>query len=178
MCDEGTFRWDLYYRLNVLNLQLPPLRARPEDVAMLADRFVRLANTANGTVIRSIDRDAMELLRTHPWPGNVRELRNAIDRAVVIARGDTIAIEDLPEKVRAVPSVATRTPPAPSDTSEATTADDLDFKEIMRKHEASVIEGALAACSGNQTEAARRLKMPLRTFVHKLKTLGIRRNSD
>ena len=100
MCAEGRFRDDLLYRLNAMTLKIPPLRERPEEIAPLVELFIKQASAANGCSVKGIDADALRLLHRYPWPGNVRELRNAIERAVVIARGERISIDDLPQRVR------------------------------------------------------------------------------
>ena len=115
MVAAGTFREDLYYRLCVMTLEIPPLRERREDIPHLAARFVHLAAAANGSIVRAIRPDAIEILERYPWPGNVRELRNAIERAVVVADGDTITPEDLSERLRRhaeAPAPATARPSA------------------------------------------------------------------
>jgi DNA-binding NtrC family response regulator len=167
MCEAGTFRWDLLYRLNAITLQLPPLRERREEILPLAELFLREANKENGRAIRGIDPRAASLLQKFRWPGNVRELRNVIERAVVIARGDTIAIEDLPEKLRGE-ATPTSAPPKPSDAQAA-------LKDRMRTFEIEQIVAALEAHAGNQTEAARALGLPVRTLAHKIQTYGIKK---
>jgi DNA-binding NtrC family response regulator len=178
MCDAGTFRRDLLYRLNAVVLELPPLRDRADEIEALASAFLAEANLASKRSVRGLDADAMELVRRWPWPGNVRELKNAIDRAVVIARGDVITTADLPVRMR---ESAPREPSAsapPRDTSSGEDAP-VDFKERVkqrtRSFESEVIVEALKRAKGNQTEAARLLKMPVRTLAHKMKELGIKK---
>ncbi|AGP38618.1 sigma-54-dependent Fis family transcriptional regulator [Sorangium cellulosum] len=178
MCASGAFRCDLLYRLNAMTVTIPPLRARPEDIEPLARRFLEQANQANGRSIRGFDAGSLARLRAYAWPGNARELRNAIERAVVIAEGEWIAEEDLPERARAAPPAA---PPVdrdlPCDGVELTSAPaGADFlKARLQRCEAELIVQALRKAGGNQTEAARALGMPLRTLVYKLKALGIKR---
>jgi DNA-binding NtrC family response regulator len=176
MCAEGRFRADLLYRLNTVSISIPPLRERPEDVPPLARRFLAAASADGGA--GAIDEEALDLLRAHAWPGNVRELRNAVERAVVLAPGDTIGVDDLPERVRA----ASARVPAPSaaeaaDGPGALTVGALsgDFRTRMEQLEAAVLEHALEQAGHNQSETARRLGMPLRTLVHKIRAHGIRR---
>src|SRR5437868_1322213 len=97
---EGKFREDLYYRLNVIQVVLPPLRDRAEDVPILADHFIARYAAKNGKSIRGVTRAALAALEAYPWPGNVRELEHAIERAVVLSRGAQIDVDDLPESVR------------------------------------------------------------------------------
>jgi len=100
MCDAGTFRWDLLYRLNTMTIRLPPLRERSEEVQPLVEQFIAQANQANGCRVWGIQPEALALLRRYTWPGNVRELRNVIERAVVLARNSAITVDDLAERVR------------------------------------------------------------------------------
>jgi DNA-binding NtrC family response regulator len=98
--EEGSFRADLYYRLNVLNIYLPPLRERPDDIPLLVRRFVRDLSAQHGRPFLGISADAMELLVQYPWPGNVRELRNLVESMVVLSHGREIGPEDLPRQIR------------------------------------------------------------------------------
>ncbi|MET0388720.1 MAG: sigma-54 dependent transcriptional regulator [Polyangiales bacterium] len=96
LVDDGRFRQDLYYRLNVVRLDVPPLRARPSDIPLLADHFMRRFAAENDRPIKGFTEQAMTALLAQPWPGNVRELQNAIEQAVVLCKGDKVALEDLP----------------------------------------------------------------------------------
>ena len=107
MVAAGTFREDLYYRLCVMPLEIPPLRERVEDIPPLSARFVLEAAAANGSGVRSIQPEVVDVLSKYSWPGNVRELRNVIERAVVVAEGDAVTLSDLSERLRAAASVAT-----------------------------------------------------------------------
>jgi DNA-binding NtrC family response regulator len=153
----------------------------------------------SGVNIRAFDPAAMHLLLIYGWPGNVRELRNTIERAVVIADGDVIRIVDLPERVRAVQEIPDASSPSSDkpdhestlqpDSIEPLPGDSLEegleineedlpegaFRTSMRKYETLLVLAALRAAGGNQTEAAKRLELPRRTFQHKMKLLGIRR---
>ncbi|HEY1959115.1 MAG TPA: sigma 54-interacting transcriptional regulator [Polyangiaceae bacterium] len=173
MCDAGVFRRDLLYRLNAVVLDLPPLRERPEEIEPLAAAFLAEANASSARAVRGFDPAALERLKRYAWPGNVRELKNAVERAVVIARGDLVTEADLPARLR---ETATRT-------SEVASADappgPVDFKERVRQQtralETEMIVEALKRANGNQTDAARLLKMPIRTLAHKMKELGIKK---
>jgi DNA-binding NtrC family response regulator len=169
MTKERTFREDLYYRLSAMMIRVPALRDRPWDVIPLSQHFLDEANHANGTSVRAFDPEAVRLLVTYPWPGNVRELRNAIERAVVIATSDTIGPEDLPDRIRVAPPSI----PTPAALEDPETAD--DFESRLVDFERSVLMKALDASDGNQTVAARSINMPRRTFVEKMKKLGIQR---
>jgi two-component system response regulator AtoC len=100
MIDQGTFREDLFYRLNVIHLVVPPLRERPEDVPALIDHFLRYFTRTDASVVKEISSEALMLLRNYTWPGNVRELENVIERQVVTGRTHTIRPEDLPLEIR------------------------------------------------------------------------------
>ena len=183
MCREGTFRWDLYFRLNVISVRVPPLRARPEDVPPLVELFVRRAAQANRMDVDGIHPDAMEQLVRYDWPGNVRELKNTIEHAVVMTGEGQILPSALPEHVVGggttvdveIEDVLTQELEIDKIVEEIAPPELLDFKAEMAKHEIDVILRALELTNYNQTEAAKRLKMPLRTFVHKLKVHDIRK---
>jgi two-component system, NtrC family, response regulator AtoC len=187
MCAEGGFREDLLYRINAMTLKIPPLCERPEEIAPLVDLFIKQTSAANGVQISGIEADAMRLLHHYPWPGNVRELRNAIERAVVIARGERIAIADLPQRVRELVGKAGPSAPAAGAragadgvTAEMPELDlgeieELDFKSRMQRLEAQVILDALRQADWNRGEAAKQLQMPVRTLSHKINQHGIRK---
>lgn len=163
MCDEGTFRRDLYFRLAGITLEVPPLRERPEELELLVRHFLELTNRRYGTRVRGWTAAAMARLRRYRWPGNVRELRSVVEMAAVFADGPDLDISDLPDVVN-----------TPRITVEPSEGDDL--KSRLRRFEADQIVSALTLTGGNQTAAAERLGVPLRTLVHKIKSLGIRRD--
>jgi two-component system response regulator HydG len=103
MIREGRFREDLYYRLNVISVQLPPLRERPEDILLIGDHFARQYSEKNKKEIAGFTEEAREALRAWRWPGNVRELENVVERAVVLARGSVIGLADLPKPIQSAP---------------------------------------------------------------------------
>jgi transcriptional regulator with GAF, ATPase, and Fis domain len=195
MADAGSFRRDLLYRLNAMTLTLPPLRERPEDIAPLAVRFLERASRGSGRVLLGIRPEALSLLESYSWPGNVRELRNAIERAVAIASSDIVEVRDLPERVRmprgraklagamggaGLPNVPGATSISGGEAQGAEASGQMPavrgtFKDRMEQLEVEVLIGALREAGWNQTEAARRLDMPLRTLQYKIKTLGIKR---
>lgn len=183
MAAEGTFRADLYYRLGGITIEIPSLSQRRDDIEPLARRFLRLANQNNGRHVSGIDAEAMELLRAYAWPGNVRELRNAIERAVVVARSAWICPDDLPARIRAAKPDLPPTPPMPAPPPEAMTdgtpsADERDAQPV-RDHiqlvEARIVRDALMAAQWNRTEAAKQLGIPLRTLSYRMKVLGIKK---
>ncbi|MCX6904483.1 MAG: sigma-54 dependent transcriptional regulator [Verrucomicrobia bacterium] len=155
---EGRFREDLYFRLRVVPIPLPPLRARPEDIPLLAQAFLKEFAAENGKKIRELTADAMKALLAYAWPGNVRELRTALEHAVVLCRGERISLRDLPASVRGQSSeLAMDRPPGPSGGT-------LSVKEA----EKDLIIRALKECDGNRTVAARKLGLSRRTLHRKL----------
>ncbi len=180
MCKDGQFRDDLRYRLNAMTLRIPSLRERPEEIRPLAELFIQEANAANHSHVTAVDPDAMERLTNHPWPGNVRELRNAIERAVVIAAGDTIVTDDLPDTLRGPDCAGPVTAEPDGDTPcSAALADEINLRSEVQRYEMELILRALDGADGDRNLAARRLGLPVRTLAHKLKKFGItRKNYD
>ena len=156
---EGKFREDLYYRLHVVALQVPPLRERREDIQRLAEHFMREYATQADRPIQGFSAKAMDALTSYAWPGNVRELENAIERAVALAPGGTVEVGDLPERLRQRESVGDSPGSAAGPTRDRASLD-----EVTRRHVLSV----LAETGGNKTEAARVLGVPRRTLYRML----------
>ena len=157
----GKFRDDLFYRLQVVTVTLPPLRQRGEDVVLLANAFLREFARENKKIISEITPEAMSALLLYTWPGNVRELRTAIERAVVLARGDKIALRDLPPAIAAVTETAQGQGTVPP---EQLAKSNLTLEEVERL----MIIHALKATEGNRSESARRLGISRRTLHRKL----------
>jgi two-component system response regulator AtoC len=159
----GRFREDLYYRLNVLQINVPPLRDRRDDIMLLVEHFIERNNGRLGTQIRDLDQRARKLLLDYPWPGNVRELQNTIERAVVLAEGDTLTAADLPERMR-----------EPADPVAASLANgELSIKKTARFMEETLIRRALEKTGGNRTAAAKLLELSHRALLYKIKDYGI-----
>ncbi len=156
--EAGDFRSDLYFRLNGISLEVPPLRERREEIVPLAQRFARRVSPREAPRITS---ETIALLERHEWPGNVRELRNAMERAAVLAGGGPILPEHLPPEV--------------TGSSEAARAEGAGLRDEMLDLERRRILEALERCGGNQTKAAETLGMPRRTFVKRLDEYGIPR---
>jgi DNA-binding NtrC family response regulator len=154
MVKAGKFREDLFFRLRVVEIHLPPLRERAGDVVLLAQNFLREFAAENQKPVREFTVDALQLLQHYAWPGNVRELRTAIEHAVVLSRGEKIAARDLPASVRAERLEEAKNPP-PS----ALTVPEAE-KQLMAR--------ALQETGGNRTLAARKIGMSRRTFHRKL----------
>ena len=151
---QKTFRPDLFYRLNVVHLQVPPLRERPEDIPLLAQHFLWCYATETNKKIDSIQPEAMEAMRRYPWPGNVRELENAIERAVVVGKSRQIQLKDLPFGIAL---------------GGAAEMEKLSLEEIERQHIARV----LAIEAGNFSNVARILRINRSTLYAKIKKYGL-----
>ncbi len=177
MCEAGTFRVDLMYRLNSVTLTVPPLRERREEILPLVDAFVELANAANHRTVRGPTPMAMERLVAYPWPGNVRELRNVVERAVVVSTGTWFDVDDLPASVRdeesqdATPAMAFRQTEIDAADALQRGMQVLDLKARVLDFEERLIRGALVQAAENQTRAAELLGMPRRTLVYRLRSM-------
>ncbi|MCI0338836.1 MAG: sigma-54 dependent transcriptional regulator [Acidobacteria bacterium] len=177
------FRSDLYYRLRVVEIDLPPLRERREDIPLLAENFRRAYAEKYHLRCAEIGADAMKQLVTYDWPGNVRELRNAIERSLVLCEGRSLRAEDLPEEVNSE-RVTERSGEifkriSPSNTIDATELLEIpyltDFREARREFERAYIERVLHETGGNVTRAAERVGMHRQSLQQKLKDLGLTR---
>lgn len=164
MVREGTFREDLYFRLNVLPIEVPPLRERPEDVALLAQHFIARYCRRNNRRIPEVDGDVYQALRAYHWPGNIRELQNLVERMVILSDGQQISTADLPPNLLA-PS------PLP-----AVRPGSKTLQEVREAAERNYIEHCLAAAGGNVSQAARLLGMERTNLHKKMKALGITRS--
>ena len=159
---NGSFRQDLFYRLNVFPIEVPPLRERQDDILMLVEYFVHRYATRAGKTIRSIDKKTLDLLQAYDWPGNIRELQNVIERSVILSSSEVFAVDESwlsKQSVRTPPRVATLAPPQGAPRSERET-----------------IEAALAACRGRvggSSGAAAKLGVPPSTLDHRIKALNI-----
>ena len=157
--EKGLFREDLYHRLNVVPVSLPPLRERKEDIPILSQYFLRKYSTATRRNVREISTDAMEKLSVSHWPGNVRELANVIERAVVLGSGPTIGLEDLPSRIAAGESPAASHP--------------LSYREGMYAARKELVLKALSRTQGNRSAAAKILGLEAKYFLKLMKSLQI-----
>ncbi len=160
---EGKFREDLFYRLYVVNLTLPPLREREGDIVRLVQHYLKTLSEENGKKVAGITAEAMDALAAYSWPGNVRELRNVIERMVVLGSGDRLTVRDLPAALRAGDGAA-------GGTSRAGRA--------LRDAERQLIEEALRRHKGHRTKAAQDLGISRRTLHRKLNEFGLRDSKD
>jgi DNA-binding NtrC family response regulator len=168
MVAEGTFREDLYYRLDVLRIHMPPLRQRRDDIPMLLKFYLDMFAVENARDIDGYSPEALDMLIAYEWPGNVRELRNVVERMVVMTRGDAISLRDVPEKVRR--AVGESGPLAAAAAVAAANPASLNIED----NEKNLIVHALKDCGGNRSRAAEKLGISRRTLHRKLNEYGLR----
>jgi DNA-binding NtrC family response regulator len=157
---QNKFREDLFYRLNVFHIHIPPLRQRREDIPILADFFLKQTASQYGKTIRVITPAAMEILEEYTWPGNVRQLRHAMERATILCESDTLDINDLDPKIRC-------------STLPADSQDILSYDQAMEHFERNLIQSALARTGGNRSQAANLLHMKRTTLNYRILQLGL-----
>ncbi|HLT36391.1 MAG TPA: sigma-54 dependent transcriptional regulator [Enhygromyxa sp.] len=168
MVEDGEFRQDLYYRLAVMPLRIPPLRHRREDIAVLAEHFLTAINERLGTSVTGLDAEAARILLAYDWPGNVRELENTLEHAAVLAEGALIGPDDLPDRLRRRRAQAADGP-AEIGFSLHFDDDDLSVKRAARRIERELILRALEQTGGNRTHAARLLDLSHRALLYKIR---------
>jgi two-component system NtrC family response regulator len=156
LVSEGSFREDLFYRLNVVPLRVPPLRERRDDIPLLVQHFLEQARDRHRKDLKQVAGAAMKILCEFPWPGNVRQLRNYMERLVVTVEGSTIHAEDLPDELRAAPARAVVT-----------------LEEAVHKAERAAILAALAECDQHRERAAHLLAISVRTLHYKMSRYGL-----
>ena len=155
---QGKFREDLYYRLDVIDIVLPPLAARPGDIALLAKRFMREFAKENASSVKSISKDALEALERYNWPGNVRQLRNVIEKMVVLASGEELTLDDVPKDIV-----------SPAQTVQAASS---NVQSLEDTEKTSILK-ALEITGGNKSKAARMLGISRRTLLRRLEEWGM-----
>jgi len=161
---EGVLREDLFYRLNVIPIHLPPLRERRDDIPLLVNHFVQKLALETGKGARGISAEALALLEQYRWPGNIRELQNAIERAIVLGTGPTLEVDALPiELLRPMPV---------NDATLEIPPEGLDLEATLDRIEQRLLRVALERSGGVQTRAAELLKMSFRQFRYKLQKAG------
>ncbi|MBN1654453.1 MAG: sigma-54-dependent Fis family transcriptional regulator [Deltaproteobacteria bacterium] len=161
--EDGRFREDLFYRINVVRIDVPPLRVRGTDILLLAQTFLLRAADNAGKPVKGISSEAAEKLLAYDWPGNVRELENAMRRAVALTRYENVVVDDLPPKIRDFKS-----------THLSFDSDDLSSFVLLEELEKRYIVSVLKAAGGNKTAAARVLGIERRTLYRKLERYGIK----
>jgi len=170
---KGQFREDLYYRLNVINIHLPPLRERPEDIPLLVNHFIQHYSQKLGKNLEGIESEALRKLCEYPWPGNVRELENAIYRAAVVAQGAILQLADLPDEVR-LPSPTDETL-IPKNKEELKKAKRLAKAKVVGEIEKRFLIHALSRNDWNISQTARDVRMDRRQLQNMIKRYGIKR---
>jgi len=160
---EGDFREDLYYRLNVMRLPIPPLRERKADIPLLCDHFLAHYREILGRSVRSIADDALERLTNYSWPGNLRELQNVIERSVMLADSERLGIAQLPSTI-----VDAESDPGQGDSR------GFGMKRARRRFEIDLIRRALRETAGNRTHAAKLMEISHRALLYKIKEYGLR----
>jgi DNA-binding NtrC family response regulator len=155
----GSFREDLFYRLNVINLHLPPLRERQEDIALLTAHFIRQQNAKFGTEFKGLTPEAMEVFRTYEWPGNIRQLCNVIEAAMTISSGNYIGLPELTQLIETEQS--------------GQVANQADYSSALSSFETDYLTRLLRKHGGNVEEAAAEAGMNMATIYRKLKKYGI-----
>jgi two-component system response regulator PilR (NtrC family) len=164
----GAFREDLYYRLNVITVEIPPLRERHDDIPLLAGSFLALYAARAGRPAMSISPEAMQVLAAYSWPGNVRELENVMERAAALAARDELGVENLPPALRQPALSSSPRPEVPPG--------GMDLEGALEELERSLLRDALVKCDGVQTRAAKLLGLNFRSFRYRAKKLGLDRH--
>jgi DNA-binding NtrC family response regulator len=162
---SGRFREDLFFRLNVIPIEVPPLRERRDDIPLLVMYFLEQMNKERDTQIESISDAALEVLSRYDWPGNVRELRNLMERITVLGVSGKLDVDDLPASLRNAPSTA--------GVAEILASTESDFRTAVDRFQAGLIRDALARSRGNKKEAAEYLGLNRTTLIEKMKRLGL-----
>jgi len=167
---ENRFREDLFYRLNVINIALPPLRRRREDIPLLVAHFLDKYAEENKRKVREVTPDAMRILLDHPWPGNVRELENTIERATVLCTSDRIGVDLLPDYLRF--------PQQTDQPAMIVPSEGLSLKDAVSRYERGMILQSLEMANGVQKKAAELLQLKPSTLNEMMKRLGIHAKSN
>ena len=174
MVEQGTFREDLFYRLNVVNIRIPPLRERREDIPEILDYYLKKSASDNGKDVADISPEALGVLMAYDWPGNVRELRNCVERMVVFARGTTLTMTDVPADIRSAVGEQFEAKTMPPKAAEAAPTEPLvNVGFNVKENEKSLILKALEECGGNRSQAALKLNISRRTLYRKLHEYGL-----
>jgi two-component system response regulator AtoC len=160
---DKRFRSDLFYRLNVLNIHLPPLRDRKEDIPLLVENFIQRFNERLGHKVRGVEPEVMDLLMSARWEGNIRELENSIERSIALSEGELITVNNLPPYLR-------------QSTEEGVVCipdHEMSIKKVTRNIEETLIRRALSMTAGNRTKAAKLLQISHRALLYKIRDFDI-----
>lgn len=163
---KGSFRLDLYYRLNIFPIQIPPLRERKDDIPLFVEYFINKFNSELGLQIQNMSKQAMDQLLNYNWPGNIRDLQNAIQSAMILCREGAITSEHLPMRIKGYPVID-------GTKLEFDSGLDENLKSINSKLERELIIEALNKCNYNRTEAANLLKISRKTLFNKMKQYNL-----
>ena len=161
--EQGLFREDLFYRLNVIHIALPALHQRREDIEALIEHFIAVQNARQGTRIKGVTPEALTLMQQYNWPGNIRELQNCIERGVVLSHSDTIGVDVLPERVRE----------SSDELKQLFNSEELSIKKMSVMLERILIRRALEQTRGNRTSASKLLEISHRALLYKIKDYGL-----
>ncbi|NUN07230.1 MAG: sigma-54-dependent Fis family transcriptional regulator [Bdellovibrio sp.] len=167
MMAEGTFREDLFYRLNVMPIFLPSLRDRQDDIEPLAQNFIKKFSKQHGRMINSISDEALDMLKSYRWPGNIRELENMIERAFIVENSNEITVDSLPESIRLAPKES------PEKTAHVGYSGPLDFDAFKEEMEKEFIMSALKANNGRINQTVAQANIPKNTLLRKIRKYGI-----
>jgi two-component system nitrogen regulation response regulator NtrX len=162
MVQGGEFREDLYFRLNVFPIMVPPLRQRPDDIPLLINHFLTRFCLKNNRHPVTVDPEVVEILKTYHWPGNIRELQNVVERLLILSEGEKIGIRHLPQNLLAAPAAIVDS-----------AAGELSLKQVREAAERRFIEACLKKCGGNVSEAARLMGIERTNLHKKIKILKI-----
>ncbi len=161
--DAGNFREDLFYRLNVISITVPPLRKRKDDIPLLIEHFIKVQNERMGTRVAGVSPEALQIMIEYPWPGNVRELQNCIERGMVLTSTDEIEESILPERILE----------STDELKQLFAGDEMSIKKMSASLERILIKRALEKTKGNRTNAAKLLEISHRALLYKIKDYGL-----
>ena len=172
--EDGSFRDDLYYRLNVVKVHLPPLRERRSDIPLLLDHFLGKFNARLGRAVQGIDDEAIDKVLRYGWPGNIRELENAVERCILFCEGELITPDALPPEIGQIEASSGRE----GEALEADTSLKAQVRAAAERVERDLIVRALKQTGGNVTHAARLLKISRKSLQNKMKEFNLRDRDD
>lgn len=167
MMEEGTFREDLFYRLNVMPIFMPPLRERTDDIDALVQNFIKKFSKQHGRAISGVSAEALDMLKSYRWPGNIRELENVIERAFIVENSNVITVDSLPDSIKLAPKES------PDKTANVGYSGPLDFDAFKEEMEKEFIVSALKANNGRINQTVAQANIPKNTLLRKIRKYGI-----